>query len=101
MMSDRCQVIVTTEDYLLHSVRALCVHHRDFPEVRSDGGSPEDAAARLAELLSRTLDSVPSDWRRVVLERAIEDVRAFAKRDRSESGCGPSAIACRDEHTRG
>ena len=41
MMSDTGQVIVTTEDYLLHSVHALCVHHRDFPEVRSPGaGSP-------------------------------------------------------------
>ena len=86
MMSDTNQVIVTTEDYLLHSVHALSVHHRDFPEVRSEGSSPEDAAARLAGLLSRALDSAPSDWRRVILERAIEDVRAFAKPDSLESG---------------
>ena len=84
MMSNPSQVIVTAEDYLFHSVHALFVYHRDFPEVRAEGGSPEDAALRLAGLLSRTLDSVPSDWRRLTLERAIDDVRAFAKRDHSE-----------------
>ncbi|MGP0064816.1 MAG: hypothetical protein ACLQGP_14615 [Isosphaeraceae bacterium] len=101
MISDPSQVIVTTEDYLFHSVHALSVYHRDFPEVRGEGGSPEDAAARLAELLSRTLDRAPSDWRRVILERAIEDVRAFAERDRSESGCGSPAIPLRNEDSRG
>ncbi len=43
-----------------------------FPGARGQGGSLEDAAARLAELLSRTLDSAPSDWRRVIIERAVE-----------------------------
>jgi hypothetical protein len=83
MMSNPNQVIVMSEDHALHSVHGLSVHHRDFPEVRGEGSSPEDAAARLAELLSRTLDSVPSDCRRETLEHAIEDVRAFAKQDRS------------------
>jgi hypothetical protein len=85
------QVIITTEDHP-HSVHGLSVHHRDFPEVRGEGGSPEDAAARLIELLSRALDSAPSDWRREHIERAIEDVRAFAKRGRSKSAGGRSAI---------
>jgi hypothetical protein len=86
MMSDTSQVIVTTEYYLLHSVHALSVHHRDFPEVRGEGVSPEDAAARLAELLSRAVDSEPSVWCRAILDRAIEDVLAFARGDRFESG---------------
>jgi hypothetical protein len=77
MTADTSQVIVGTEEDLFHSVHALSVHHRNFPEVRGKGGSPEDAAARLAQLLSRALDSVPSDWRRDILERAIEDVNAF------------------------
>ena len=84
MISNPGQVIVATENYLLHSVHGLAVYHRDFPEVRGEGSSPEDAAVRLAEVLSRTLDSVPSDSRRLVLERAIEDVHAFATRDHSE-----------------
>jgi hypothetical protein len=86
MMSDPRQVISSTWDYVFHSVHALSVYHRNFPEVRGEGSTPEDAAVRLAALLSRTLDNVSSDWRRVNLERAIEDVRAFAKPDSLESG---------------
>jgi hypothetical protein len=85
MMSNPGQVIVTTESHPLHSVLGLSVHHRNFPEVRTEGRSPEEAAARLAELLSRTLDSVPCDFRRETLVRAIHDVRAFARRDGSGS----------------
>ena len=101
MTSDPNQVIVATEDSPFHSVHSSSVHHRDFPEIRGEGGSPEDAAGRLVELLSRTLDNAPSDWRREMLERAIEDVRAFVKLDRSESECRPSAILRRDEDSRG
>jgi hypothetical protein len=86
MMSDPRQVISSTWDYVFHSFHALSVYHRNFPEVRGEGSTPEDAAVRLAALLSRTLDNVSSDWRRVNLERAIEDVRAFAKPDSLESG---------------
>jgi hypothetical protein len=86
MTSDPTQVISTTRDHAFHSVHALSVYHRNFPEVRGEGSTPEDAAARLAALLSRTLDNVSSDWRRVILERAIEDVRAFAMPDRLETG---------------
>jgi hypothetical protein len=82
MTSNLTQIIVTTENYALNAVHTLSVYHRDFPEVRSEGGSPEDAAVRLAALLTHTLDSAPSDWLRVTLERAIEDVRAFANPDR-------------------
>jgi hypothetical protein len=78
MMSNPSQVIVTTEDAGCFPVHLLSVHHRDLPEVRGEGSSPQDAAARLAQLLSTTLDSAPSDWRRRIIERAIEDVRAFA-----------------------
>ena len=86
MISDPSQVISTTGDYAFRSLRAVSVYHRNFPEVRGEGNTPEDAAARLAALLSRTLDNVSSDWRRDILERAIEDVRAFAKPNRLESG---------------
>jgi len=56
MTSDPTQVISTTRDHPFHSVHALSVYHRNFPKVRGEGISPEDAAARLAVLLSRTLD---------------------------------------------
>ena len=79
MMSDPTHVIVTNEDCSCHSVHSLAAHHRDLPELRGEGRSPQDAAARLEELLSRSLDSVPSDCRREILLHAIEDVRAFTE----------------------
>ncbi len=82
MTSNPSQVIVSTEEHLCASIHALAVHHRDFPEVRAEGGSAVDAASRLTQLLSLTLDSVPSDWRRAIVEQAIEDVRAFAEQGR-------------------
>jgi hypothetical protein len=101
MMSDPSQVIVGTEGYPFHSVHGVSVHHRDFPEVRAEGDSPECAAKRLAEILACTLDSAPSDWRRDILMRAIQDVRAFASRDRLPSECQLSAAPCRGEDGRG
>ena len=81
MLSNPDQVIVTPAGHSILAVHAAEAHHRDFPEIHSEGRCPEDAAARLADLLFRTLDSAPSDWRREKLERAIEDVRAFANRN--------------------
>ena len=83
MMSDPSRVIVTAVDHPFPTVHAMCVHHRDFPEVRSEDISAEAAAACLAERLSASLDSAPSDWRRRCSKRAIEDTRAFANRARS------------------
>jgi hypothetical protein len=80
MICDPNQVIVLTEQHPILHLQASSVHHRDFPEVHAEGPSPEDAAARLAELLSQGLESAPSRWRREILERAIADVRAFAAR---------------------
>ncbi len=82
MLTDANQVIVTAESAPLRSAQSLSVHHRDFPELRGKGESPEDAAVRLAELLNMALDSAPSAWRRGIIEHAIEDVQAFAERDR-------------------
>jgi hypothetical protein len=91
MTANPSDVIVVTENCSFHSVHGSSVHHRAFPEVRGEGSSPEDAAERLAQQLSRTLDSVPSDWRKEMLNRAIEDVRAFANREHAASACSRSA----------
>jgi hypothetical protein len=84
MLADPGRVIVTTEEDPVSAVPVSSVHHCAFPEVRGEGPSPSAAAARLADLLSRSLDNAPSDWRRAPIERAIEDVRAFAVRERPE-----------------
>jgi hypothetical protein len=83
MLSKPDQVVITPAGYSILAVHTAAVHHRDFPEVQGEGHSPEDAAARLADLLARTLDSAPSDWRRDQIEQAIEDVWAFIRRDRA------------------
>jgi hypothetical protein len=83
MTSNPSQVIVVAEEYQHSSIHSLCAHHRNVPEVHGEGASPRDAAVRLAELLSLTLDNAPSDYRRQIIQQAIEDVRAFAERDRS------------------
>jgi hypothetical protein len=80
MSSDAAQVILTPAGHSMFTVRALAEHHREFAEISGEGDSPEEAAGRLADMLARTLDCVPTDWRRDRLERAIEDVRAFARR---------------------
>jgi hypothetical protein len=80
MTSNASQVIVVSEDHcsLFHGLSA---HHRDFPEVHAEASSPKAAAARLAEMLSLTLENAPSDWRRQSIQQAIADVRAFADED--------------------
>jgi hypothetical protein len=70
---DLNRVIVTISG----SSSAACVHHRDFPEIHAEAGSPEEAAAHLVNKLACALDSALTDWRRQSVDQAIADVRAF------------------------
>jgi len=54
------------------------VHHRDFPEIRAEGATPAEAAAHLANQLTRALDSALTTWRRDTMSRAVADAQAFA-----------------------
>lgn len=83
MNRDPERVIVTPAGPSAVACQTAVVHHRDFPELRGEGDSPGDAAARLADELARTLDNAPSDWRRGQIERAIEDVLAYARHART------------------
>jgi hypothetical protein len=92
MIANPSQVVVTPREHLFRCLHhRLAAHHREYPEAEGEGCSPEDAAAHLIELLSRTLDSAPSDWRRESLQNAIEDVRAFIQRGDSKSAAGLTA----------
>jgi hypothetical protein len=71
------QVIVTTSE----SSSAAVVHHRDFPEIRAEGGSPKEAAAHLVNKLACALDSALTDWRRKRVDQAIADVKAYVEQD--------------------
>lgn len=56
---------------------ATSVHHREFPEIRAEGPTPREAAAHLANVLSLTLDTALTDWRRQTLGQALADVKAY------------------------
>ncbi len=73
MDTDLNRVIVTISG----QSSAASVHHRDFPEIRAEAGSPEEAAGHLVNKLSCALDSALTDWRRGNVDQAIADVRAF------------------------
>ncbi len=73
MLADPSLVIVSSEPCSCSSIHTACAHHRDLPELRAEGDSPQDAVARLAEQLSQALENSASQWRRETLEKAIED----------------------------
>jgi len=78
-MRDPTQVYLTVEDRSHHTTHAIYVCHRALPELRGEGKTAEEAARRLAERLSVSLDHAPSEWRRQGIQEAIEDVQAFAE----------------------
>ncbi len=80
MTTNPSQIVVTCELHMGALPHNLSAYHRELPEVRGEGNSPTDAVQRLAELLDRTLDNAPSEWRRQIVEQAIADVRAFAEK---------------------
>ncbi len=73
MDTELSRVIVTISG----SSSTASVHHRDFPEIRAEGGSPQEAASYLINQLTRALDSALTDWRRDRVNEAIADVKAF------------------------
>ena len=74
-MATETAVVIIAEG---HSPGSFEVHHRDFPEIRAEGGSPETAATHLSQQLTRALDSALTKWRRESFEKAIKDVETFA-----------------------
>ena len=83
MTSNPAQVIVTVEDGGEPQVHSTHVHHRDFPEIQSEGQSTAEAVERLAKCLALALEHAPSTWRQEGIQRAIEDVRAFVRQSQS------------------
>ncbi len=73
--------MTNTTDRILFSdastAGSVMAQHREFPEIRSEGETPEGAASLLRDLLTRTLDSALTDWRRQSIEKSIADVDDF------------------------
>lgn len=78
MTRDARLVIATMAPTACRSLRTPQVRHRLFPELRAVGATPRDAARNLLNKMIGALDAnAPYDWRRIELERAIEDVRDY------------------------
>ncbi len=69
--------VIVSEGATAHTTQ---VHHRDFSEIRADGGSAKEAASHLANKLALALDTALTDWRRETLGQAIADVQAFVNK---------------------
>ena len=76
MATEQSRVIVATGA----TAHTTSVHHRDFPDIRAEGETPEVAATHLANQLTRALDSALTHWRRETIVQAIAEVQAFAAR---------------------
>lgn len=75
MTRDRDEPIVETAACGL-PFPIICVHHHRYPEVRGEGRSFGEALRQLRRLLARGLDHTHGP-KRVALERALAEVRAF------------------------
>ncbi len=71
-------------------IRATEAWHRNYPEIRAAGESPEDAVRNLARSLSSVLDTAITHHDRAELERALEDARTS---DVTASGGGDAPYA--------
>ena len=78
------RLIVTIGQCECRAVMSARIHHRDYPEMEAVGATETEAAANLANLLIRALDSVPYGFHRETLEQALADLQDFVS-------CNPSA----------
>ncbi len=69
---------------------SVLVYHNDFPDLRADGYSLEDAAANLVQDLTRVINDTEDDAHRADLRQAIADVQAFIERPRPAEVGRPS-----------
>jgi len=73
--ADPSRVVVTPG-----AMNGFQIHHRDVPELHADGATPREAAANLAQDLSREIECVADHYHRGLFGRVLGDVRAFAAR---------------------
>ena len=71
-MSESSEKLVVTQGLTASSVQ---IHHREFPEIRSEGNSLAEAKVNLANQLTRALDSALTDWRRDLIQKTIAEIQ--------------------------
>ena len=77
------RLVVSVGQCECRAVTNARVHHRDYPEMEAVGETAVEAAANLANLLIRALDSVPYGFHRDTLEQALIDVHEFVAYNRN------------------
>jgi hypothetical protein len=72
MPADAKRVVVSTGQTTQYGA-----HHHDYPELRAEGESAEDAVANLVVDLEREIEAAADELHREPLRRALADARAF------------------------
>ncbi len=88
---DPNRIIVTESRCHACNVHSFLVHHRAFPEMRTEAMSADRAARQLANRLESALGMVSDPGHREEIRLAIDEARAFLDRE----GC---ALSGRDAH---
>lgn len=70
-MSESPDKLVVSQGLTSQSVQ---IYHREFPEIRAEGGSQAEAKKNLALQLTRALDSALTDWRRDLIQKTIDEI---------------------------
>lgn len=81
MSTDPRKIIVVEGLCDACGVQAIHVYHQDFPEMRIEGKSTEQAADQLATRLTAALDTVSDSSHHEAVQVAIDDARAFLGRE--------------------
>ncbi len=70
-MSESADKLVVSQGLTASSVQ---IYHREFPEIRSEGPTLDEAKKNLANQLTRALDSALTDWRRDLITKTISEI---------------------------
>jgi hypothetical protein len=95
MSPDPKRIIVTESRCNACDVHTVLVYHQNFPEMRIEGMTAEQAADHLADRLTASRDSACDQSHIEAVRIAIDDTRAFLDRKqaihpaRDISGPGP------------
>jgi hypothetical protein len=78
--ADARRIIVTESSCRACSVHTIYVHHENFPEMRVEDISAEQAALHLASRLEAAHAATVDSLHRDAVRQAIDDIRAFLDR---------------------
>jgi hypothetical protein len=81
MNNNSKSIIVTDSLCSACDVHTVEIYHENFPELRVEGVSAEQAADHLADRLLAALDNVSDVSHRKAVRLALVDVRAFLDRE--------------------